>query len=121
MTALKTGPKNNVIENKPQPSLIPIDLLIKALEPAYREGLLKYYRNSWREGFLTSTMFDATIRHLSAYFYDKEDYDQDAEKLGIKKLHLGGALFSILCMIDTLLNHPELDDRGKDYKEEFYK
>lgn len=115
MPILKTGPKNIDKENKPKPSLIPMDLLIKALEPAYREGLIKYYRESWRIGFPTSDMYDGLMRHISAYFYDKEDYDPDAAKLGIKKLHLGGALFCIICMIDTLYNHPELDNRGKDY------
>lgn len=110
-----TAPKNIDKEDKPKPSLIPMDLLIKVLEPGYREGILKYYRESWRLGFTTSDMFDGAIRHLSAYFYDKEDYDPDAAKLGIKKLHLGGAMFCILCMADTLLNHPELDDRDKDY------
>jgi len=111
----KTAPKNNLKEGKPRPSLLPIDLLIEALCPGYEEGILKYYRESWRLGFYTSDMYDSTIRHLKAYFHDREDYDPDSEKLGIKKLHLGGALFSILCMVDTLLNHPELDDRGKDY------
>lgn len=108
-----TAPKNNEIENKPQPSLIPMDLLIEFLEPAYREGLIKYHRESWREGFYTTDMFDACQRHLSSYFYSCEDYDPDAKKLGIKKTHLAGALFSIICMLDTLKNHTELDDRIK--------
>ena len=112
---IKTAPKNNMSENKPRPSLLPMDILIETLCPGYEEGILKYYRESWRLGFPTSVMFDATIRHLNAYFYEKQDYDLDAEKLGIKKLHLGGVLFSVICMIDTLLNHPEMDDRGKDY------
>jgi len=111
-----TAPKNIDKENKPKPSLIPMDLLIKILEPAYQEGLLKYYRESWRIGFKTSDMYDGVMRHLSAYFYDKEDYDPDAAELGIKKLHLGGVIFGTLCMADTLLNHPKLDDRGKKYK-----
>ena len=106
-----TAPKNNEQEGKPQPSLIPLDLLIKILEPAYREGLIKYRRESWREGFHTTIMMDAAERHLSAHFYDGEDFDPDAKKLGINKTHLGGALFSILCMAHTMLNHPELDNR----------
>ena len=115
MTTYKTAPKNNLKENKPQPSLIPMDLLIGTLDVAYMEGIAKYYRESWRLGFPTSVMFDSALRHLNAYFYEKEDYDPDAEKIGIKKLHLAGVLFSVICMIDTLLNHPEMDDRGKDY------
>lgn len=106
-----TAPKNNLIEDKPQMSLFPFDLCRDFGEPAYREGLLKYRRESWREGFYITTMFDALQRHLTSFFYDGEDYDHDAEKLGVKKHHLGGALFCILCMCDTVKNHPELDDR----------
>lgn len=106
-----TAPKNNERENKPQPSLIPLDLLIKILEPAYREGLIKYRRESWREGFHTTVMMDAALRHLADHFHKGEDFDPDAKKLGVNKTHLGGALFSILCMADTMLHHPELDNR----------
>ena len=66
-------------------------------------------------------MMDSAQRHLSAHFYDGEDFDPDAKKLGINKTHLGGALFSILCMAHTMLNHPELDNRpGKMKKEKIY-
>jgi len=106
-----TAPKNIDQENKPKPSLIPMDLLIKYLEPAYQEGLKKYYRESWRLGFKTSDMFDACIRHLEAFFYKQEDWDPDAVKMDIKKHHLGGVLFCVLCMMDGFENHPELDDR----------
>ena len=114
------APKNNVQENKSQMSLIPLDILSDILVPTYMEGLIKYSRESWRKGFLMSTMMDSTQRHLSAFFYKGEDYDPDAQKLGINKTHLGGAIFSILCMSDTFLNHPELDDRKiKKEMEEF--
>jgi len=112
------APKNNEKEGKPDAGLLPLDILLKVLCPAYAEGLIKYWRESWRMGFPISVMYAATLRHLSAFFHDKEDYDPDAEKLGIKKLHLAGALFSIICMCDTLLNHPELDNRGKDWKDD---
>lgn len=106
-----TAPKNNLIENKPQLSLIPMDLLSTFLEPAYREGLIKYDRESWRKGFNISTMIDALRRHEKAFFHKKEDIDPDALKFGIKKHHLGAMLFCIICMCDTIKNHPELDDR----------
>lgn len=109
----KSAPKNNIEENKPQMSLIPDDILRDFLEPAYREGLLKYSRESWRMGFTTTVMMDALKRHMTQFFYDCEDLDSDSEKLGIKKHHLGGALFCIICMCDTVKNHPELDDRRK--------
>ena len=106
-----SAPKNNEQENKPQMSLIPLDILRDFLEPAYREGLIKYSRESWRGGFKTSVMFDALQRHLTQFFYDGEDYDIEAENIGVKKHHLGGALFCLLCMCDTVKNHPEMDDR----------
>jgi len=113
------APKNNLIENKPKASLIPIDLLMEFLCPAYDEGLIKYFQDSWREGFETTIMADALLRHYSAYMNKKEDYDPDTlEKYGIKKHHLGAMLFCVLCLCDTYSNHPEMDDRHKDWKKE---
>ena len=104
------APKNNEQEAKSQMSLIPMDLLAKFLVPAYQEGLEKYYRESWREGFPISIMMDACLRHLTDFFYKGEDYDQDVPP-GIKKHHLGAAMFCILSMLETLETRPDLDDR----------
>lgn len=109
------APKNTENENKIDVDLIPFDLIFEFLPNAYEEGLIKYYRESWRLGFKTTDMFKSTMRHLIAYRYG-EDYDKEAEKLGIKKHHLAGALFSILCMLDTFKNHKELDNRNVDYR-----
>ena len=107
-----TAPKNIEQEGKPKMSAIPLDLLRDFLLPAYEEGFVKYFRESWRKGFKTSDMFDACQRHLTQYFYEQEDNDQETlEKYGIKKHHLGAVLFCVLCMCDTAKNHPELDDR----------
>ena len=111
----KNAPKEYT--NKQQPSLIPFDILLKYLEPAYQEGLIRYFRDSWRLGFKTSDMYDATIRHLTKFFYCHEDWDADASKVGVKKHHLAGVLFSVLCMLDTFEHHPELDDRKTFRKE----
>lgn len=106
------APKDTLLENKPQPSVLPMDLLIEYLEPAYREGILKYYRESWREGFHTTIMFDALQRHLTKFFYEGEEFDQESfERFGIKKTHLGASLFCILAILNTLKTKPELDDR----------
>lgn len=105
------APKNNQKENKPQPSLLPIDVLLEFVEPAYREGVIKYERESWRLGFEVSTLVDAAIRHINAFYYLGEDMDSDAEKLGVKKHHLAGAVFSLLSLLWTLKVRPELDDR----------
>jgi len=94
-------------------SLIPLDLLMDLLPPAYEEGIVKYYRDSWREGFPISIMHDALLRHLTAFIYKCEDYDPESIDMNIKKLHLGGVIFTAICMYDTIKNHPEMDDRIK--------
>jgi len=106
------APKNNVSEDKVQPSLIPLDLIIPMLEPAYREGVLKYERESWRLGFNATVMYDALMRHLKAWFFDLESYDPESkEKFNIDKHHLGGAMFCLINLYNTDINFPELDDR----------
>lgn len=102
------APKNNVQEGKPRPSLLPMDVLIKHLLPAYEEGVLKYERESWRQGFYVSTLFDAAQRHLNEFFYLGQDIDPGSST---KKHHLSCALFSILSILHTLDTRPELDDR----------
>lgn len=57
-----TAHKNNNDEDKSQISLIPLDLIIPMLEPAYREGVIKYDRESWRAGFNSTVMYDALMR-----------------------------------------------------------
>ena len=106
-----TAPKNNVAEDKPRMSLIPMDVLARHLCPAYEEGIIKYARDSWRQGFNTSVMIDSADRHIAAFWHDCEDYDPDAAKLGIKKHHLGAAIFALIAILHTLDTRPELDDR----------
>lgn len=108
------APKNTLAEKKVNLDLPPWELIAKYMPPVYEEGLIKYYKESWKKGFTTSEMFAGSLRHLFAYRAG-EDYDPSAAKLGIKKHHLAGALFCIFCMLDTFENHPELDDRGKDH------
>ena len=105
------APKNDAQEDKPMMHLIPMDLLAHFLEPAYREGLIKYYWESWRKGFSISRMISGLRRHEEAFYHRGEDLDPDAVALGINKHHLGGMLFCVLCMCDTVMNHPEMDDR----------
>jgi hypothetical protein len=102
------APKDIEKEGKPKPSLLPLDCLIELLCPAYAEGVIKYYRDSWRIGFYVSDMFDATLRHLNG-FWSGEDIDP---KSPTKKLHLGGAIFSIICMYWSIkINPNKFDDR----------
>lgn len=103
-----TAPKNNIQEGKPKVSLLPMDILIKYLVPAYEEGITKYGRESWRDGFHTSIMIDAALRHIGEFFWNKCDIDSDSST---NKHHLAGAIFSLLCILQSLDKHPDLDDR----------
>jgi len=106
------APKNNATENKPQISLIPLDLLVPMLEPAYREGIIKYQRESWRLGFNATVMYDALMRHLKAWFFELESYDPETkEKYGIDKHHLGAVIFCAINLYATDKNFSMLDDR----------
>ena len=103
-----TAPKANLVENKPCPTLLPIDIIAELLIPAYLEGVTKYERESWRRGFYISTMIDAAQRHINAFFYEGQDIDPDSST---GKHHLGGAIFSLLSAYHSIKYHQHLDDR----------
>lgn len=105
------APKNNKKENKPQDSLIPLDILIPMLEPAYREGIQKYDRESWRLGFNATVMYDSLMHHLRAWFFDLETFDPEAKEFNVEKHHLGAAIFCMINLYNTEMNFPALDDR----------
>jgi len=112
MKKLAPAPKNANKDGKPKVSLLPMDILIECLVPAYEEGIIKYERESWRRGFKITEMRDAAERHMTAFFDLCEDYDVEAkEKFNIDKHHLGGAIFSLLSAFHTMKYHSELDDR----------
>ena len=104
------GPKEN--KEKPRMSVLPMDILQELLLPALEEGEIKYYRNSYREGFKVSEVMDSCQRHLTEFFYLKNDYDQESiDRFGIKKHHLGGAMANILFMYISWRMGGEHDDR----------
>ncbi len=106
-----TAPKDAAKDGKAKMSLIPMDILMEFLPPAYEEGILKYERESWRRGFKVTEMVDAAQRHLTDFSHKNEDYDPSAEKLGVMKHHLSGTIFSCLSILHTLKYHSEFDDR----------
>ena len=107
-----TAPKNNDVEGKLQVSLVPMDIIVKMMEPAYREGVIKYERESWRLGFQSTVMYDALMRHLNAWFFDLESFDPETkEKYDINKHHLGAAMFCLINLYITDQSFPDLDDR----------
>jgi len=110
-TKVALAPKNFKEEDKPQVSLLPMDLLVPMLEPAYRHGIDKYERESWRKGFIMSKMMDAALRHLFAFYYDGEDFDPDPGAMKYQKTHLGAVVFCIINMYNTWYNGVGVDDR----------
>jgi len=104
MTPIKTAPKNNLQDKKAPMSLLPMDLFRKYLLPAYEEGLIKYEKESWRDGFYTSTMIDAALRHIELFYWQGEDFDKESVT---GKHHLSGAIFSLFSILQTLEQKPE--------------
>ena len=116
---IECGPKNNEQEGKPRMSLLPLDLLTELLVPAYEVGCIKYHRESWRKGFPVSVMMDACLRHLSKFYYDRENFDQDALRdQNIEVHHIGSAIFCLVSMYNSIHNHVGLDDRPELLSEE---
>jgi len=106
-----TAPKDAAKEGKPRPSLLPMDILIDFICPAYEEGDIKYERESHRRGFPVTDLIDALDRHKKA-FVAGEDYDPETkEKYGIDKHHVAAMVFCCLSLLHTLKYHPHLDDR----------
>ena len=106
---MKNAPK--IKTGKARMSLIPMDILRDLAVPGYEEGCEKYEVESWRKGFPIADLFDACQRHLTAFFYDGQDYDPDPIAVKYTKLHLSGALFCIISMYWTLKTRPDLDNR----------
>ncbi len=71
-------------------------------------GQKKYSAFNWRRGLPITEQMDSLLRHLNAFFNEYEDIDPES---GVH--HLGLAQCNLAMMVNTLINHPELDDRFK--------
>lgn len=98
------------VSGKPMPTLLPMDILLEFVEPAYQEGVQKYVRESWRRGFNVTDLIDAMFRHVNK-FMAGEDYDPESEGYGVKKHHLAAAVFCCLSAMHTCKYHKHLDNR----------
>ena len=87
--------------------MIPLDCH-KWEADGFEYGATKYTPYNWRNGMLISEQMDSLMRHLNAFFNENEDIDQES---GVH--HLGLAQCNLAMMVNTLINHPELDDRFK--------
>lgn len=136
--AMDMAPKNNHLEGKARPTLLPFDIysrfladmnnaqmtdlpfdvFLKYQTKAYDEGVVKYMRESWRKGFPVSIMIDAALRHIIEFFWQKKDedvfvyLDDNGEEQKVVKHHLTGAIFCLTCILQTIETRPELDDRN---------
>jgi hypothetical protein len=77
----------------------------KGAARAFAFGAGKYGRWNWTGGISTSRLYGALLRHLLAWFWEGTP---DAES-GLS--HLDHAAASLAMLMDTLVRHPELDDR----------
>jgi len=91
---------------------LPLITIVKYLSPAYQEGVLKYYRESWRCGFPITVLLGALQRHFLAHL-NGEIFDiETIETFKIKKTHIGAVLFCLLSLYHTIRIYPgKYDDR----------
>lgn len=68
-------------------------------------GAKKYSRGNWRNGLKHTEICDSLVRHLSAYL-SGENTDPES-----KLLHVNHILCNALFLAETVVTHPELDDR----------
>jgi hypothetical protein len=87
-------------------SLLPIEAVMELLK-AYEYGAKKYSDNNWKKGLPFSTVFNALLRHVWAWWRGE---DRDPES-GCH--HLAHAAFWCLASIYYGINHPQNDDRSK--------
>lgn len=74
---------------------------------AFAFGAKKYESWNYKNGLLISRTLSAALRHI-AQFLDGQNNDNES---GVN--HLGCARANLGMALDTLANHPEMDDRWK--------
>ena len=100
-----TNPKDSIGIRKSPLSVVPLSI-VQELGVAMLEGAAKYGRHNYREaGIRESVYFDATIRHLFAY-WEGEDIDPDS---GMS--HLTKAMASLAVWRDAQIQGMYEDDR----------
>lgn len=80
---------------------------LRALADAYGEGMKKYGRDNWKQGFEESVLMDHALVHLM-YYINGDDRPED--KREAPHVHLGHVLWNIGTILDVRENHPELLD-----------
>lgn len=91
---------------KPPMAYIPLAAL-QAEAEAFGFGANKYESWNYKHGLSVTRTLSAAVRHIFQFLSGE---DKDVES---KVHHLGCARANIAMCLDTLTNHPELDDRFK--------
>jgi hypothetical protein len=113
--AKDTNPKDAVGITKTPFSTIPMPVLAE-VGVAMAEGAFKYGRHNYRTaGVRASVYFDATMRHLAAW-WEGEDIDPDS---GVS--HVTKAIASLMVMRDSARRGNWNDDRPPKVNDEFLK
>ena len=100
-----TNPKDAVGIRKPPMSTVPANVL-QEIGVGMMEGARKYGRHNYRAaGIRASVYYDATLRHLMAW-WEGEDIDPDS---GMS--HIAKALCSLVVLRDAQQNRMINDDR----------
>ncbi len=105
MSSKPSNPKDMIGIRKVPFSVLPTPVLCEAAV-GMMEGALKYGRHNYRAvGVRSSVYYDATMRHLTAY-WEGEDIDPDS---GLP--HLAKAISSLLVWRDAQIHDLCEDDR----------
>lgn len=101
------NPKDAVGSKKASLSVVPLPVIAE-VGLGMMEGALKYGRHNYRfnTGTRASVMFDATVRHLFAWF-EGEDLDPDSELSHVTK-----AICSLVVLRDAMMRGKMIDDRA---------
>jgi hypothetical protein len=105
MSTKDTNPKDALGCKKPPLSVIPCPVLYE-IGAGMLEGACKYRRHNYRiAGVRMSVYYDATMRHLMAW-WEGEDVDPDS---GMN--HIAKAITSLIVLRDAMMNDMVTDDR----------
>lgn len=101
----ESNPKDRLGMRKPALSVLSMPVLYE-MAAGMTEGACKYGRHNYRAiGVRASVYFDATMRHLAAW-WEGQDTDPDS---GLH--HVCKALASLHVLRDAMLNNKVVDDR----------
>jgi len=102
-----TNPKDKFGVQKASMSYVPSSVLME-VALGMHEGGLKYGRHNYRVmGVRGSVYYDATMRHLMAW-WEGEDYDPNS---GADLHHISKAIASLVVLRDAMLFDKFVDDR----------